>query len=333
MRRTIKYSLVFCVFFIAATGIFVWQFPLHSELEKRIAAQLSAQGLSQVEISIAQVGKQHILFSHIAFAKDKMRVVVEDVNIVATALPIVELLRGHYANVAADWSIGNLEISGIPYPLPSLSGAGKLRADAVSGRLYDATHQYESSFVVTPEIVTLRDLHAPWQGAKVSAQEVRIALGGNQPISIPLHIDNLPLTVLLSMISSDKASGTGWVSGNVELIIFSDGHFDLGGGKFSTASHGIIQLSENALPGAGEQMELARKALSNLHYKDLKLTLSHDHQGKLLIRLNIEGNNPDALEGRPVKLNVNLSGDMLELLQQTLLPMESPASLIEKEHP
>ena len=316
---------------VAAVALFASQFSLHSELEKRIAAQLTLQGLSKVEVSIAQLDKQHILFSRLSFAKDKIRVAAEDINIVATALPIAELLRSNYANVAADWSVKTLTVSGIPYELPPLSGAGKAREGEVSGELHDAKRAHESRFTIMPKEVLLHAIHLPWQGAKVSAQKVRIALGERQPIHIPLRIENLPLTTLLAMISSDKASGTGTVSGKVELIIFPDGRFDVRDGKFAAKKSGLIQLSPDALPGEGAQMDIARTALSNFHYKDLSLMLSPDKQGKPLIRLNLEGNNPNAFNGRTVKLNVNLSGDVLELLQQTVMPMADPTRFIEKE--
>ncbi|MDX2074525.1 MAG: YdbH domain-containing protein [Alphaproteobacteria bacterium] len=315
----------------AAVAIFASQFSLHGELEKRISAALAAQGLSDVKITIAELDERHILFSHISFAKDKIQLAADDVNITATALPVAELLRKNYANLSAEWSVKSLVVSGLPQELPSFSGEGKLRGDEISGTLHDAGRRYESSFIINPVKAVLHNIRLPWEGAVVSAKEVAFSFGEPKPIHIPLRIEKLPLTTLLAMISSDKASGTGTVSGNTELIIFPDGNFSLGNGTFTAGKDGLIQLSPEVLPGDAPQMEIARQALANFHYKDLRLTLSPDKRGKVSIRLNLEGNNPDALGGRPVKLNINLSGDVLELLQQTIMPMADPTRLIEKD--
>jgi len=316
--------------------LYVTNYPLKKEIEDRITAQLTAQGLGSVEVKIGSLTQKAILFSHIGFTKDKIVVAVDDLLITATALPYRELLRSNYTNLTADWAVKSLTVSGIPYELPEMTGSGnyymKNAKPVLTGEMHDEKRTHQSEFIVTPITAVLENTKIRWNGATLLAEEVAISLATPKPIYVPLEIRNLPLTNLLTLISSDKATGTGVVSGKAELIIFPDGTFGVGNGRFGAGKSGVIKLSSDALPGDQPQMDIARKALSNFHYTDLSLTLAPDSRGKASIRLNVEGNNPDEFDGRPVKLNVNFTGDVLELLQQTIMPMADPQKLIEERN-
>ena len=336
MRAKIKFLIALLLLGIGA-AILATQFSLKGEMEKRIVSQLAAQGFSKVEVSIAEIDQQHVVFSHIGFAKDKIEVAVEGLNIAATNLPYRELLQSNYANVRAEWAVKSLSVTGIPYALPPLTGTGnyymKDKKPVVTGELHDEQLTHRAELTVTSTVALLENIRVQWQEALLSAEEVVIALNEKKPIYIPLQMKNLPLSTLLSLVSSDKATGSGVVSGKVDIVVKPDGSFLFDDGKFAAGNTGLIQLSPGMLPGEGAQMDIARTALANFHYKDLSLVLDQDAQRKALIRLNLEGNNPDALNGRAIKLQVNFTGDVLELLQQTILPMANPADLIEKETP
>lgn len=310
------------------------RYPLKAELEMRLVEALTQQGLTHVEVRIGGLTENSVYVSHISFTKENISLAVDDVQVVATSLPYKELLRKNYGNVAADWTIGSLVVSGLPYEFPAFSGSGKATSSQLTGELHDASGQYGAQFDVTFEQAVISKLRMPWQGARVTAPRIVIALGKERKsIHIPLHLEELPLNTVLSMMASGKASGTGLVSGNVELTILPNGGFSLGKGQLGTHAEGVIQLAKDALPGDSQQVEMTRRALSDFHYKDLSIRLSPDNKGKVMIQLNLEGNNPQEFDGRPVKLNVNLTGDVLELLQQTILPLGNPEQLIQGNTP
>jgi len=315
-------------------AVYITNFPLKKKLEDRLISELSGQGFSDVRVSIAALNNKSITFSNISFAKEKLRVDAEWLNITATNMPYQELLRSNYTNLAANWTVKSISVSGIPYELPPITGGGvyymKDKNATIAGEMHDAKRTHQTEFTVTPKTVLLENIKAVWNGAKLSADEVVYNLQEKKPTLIPLKVKDLPLTFLLSALSGDKATGTGMVSGYAEIIVYPDGTFGLGEGMFTTGSQGVIHLSPDALPGDQPQMELARNALANFHYNDLSITLSPDNDGKVMISMSLGGNNPEAFDGKPVKLNVNLSGDVLELLQQTLLPLADPKKYLEK---
>ena len=327
-------ALVFLIVPFAAV-MFITDYPLKTKIETTITALMTAQKLDDVQMSISNLTQQNITFSRIAFRQEDKTIELRDLSVTATALPYTELLQKNYANVAARWTLGSVTVAGLPYPLPPLGGEGvfymKDRKPVITGHLRDAQKTHSGEFTVTSEAVLLEDIRLLWQGASVASQEIVIALGAKRPIHIPLVVKNLPLPTLLALVSSEKATGTGTVSGNIDVVVNPDGTFALGGGQFSTVNEGLIQISADALPGDQQQMQAARAALSNFHYKELKVTTSSTDRGKASIRLNLEGNNPEAFDGRPIKLNVNLTGDLLELLQQTIMPLADPSKLMEKD--
>ncbi len=319
-----------------AAMYYATQLPLKAKIAEGVAGILAEKGLTDVEVELQSIGKQHIAFSRIYAAKEKMDISLTDVLIHATNLPYAELVRGDLSRVAAEWSVAEVLVSGIPYALPPLAGKGnfvmKDGNPEVTGAFADASGKYGARFTARANELILEDVMLEWQQAKVSSKKIIIPLAGDVPIRLPLAVQNLPLATLLSMLSG-KASGTGNVSGNIEIILYPDGRFSIGGGRFGTQQNGLIQLSPEALPGDQPQIKIAREALSNFHYTELSLTTSTAKDGRPIIRLTLEGNNPEALNGRPVKLNVNLSGDVLEMLQQSLLPLADPRKYLEKDTP
>ena len=77
---------------------------------------------------------------------------------------------------------------------------------------------------------------------------------------------------------------------------------------------------------------MARELLQNFHYTKLKIALSSkddkDKKNKTVLSLALEGNNPTALNGRKVNLNINITGDVLPLLQQSILPFNDLKQLM-----
>lgn len=264
--------------------------------------------------------------SDIRFAWEKA-----DISAQSLDVQVKELKNADYANASGIWTLKGLNVAGLEYEIPPLSGSGSLTTRSLDGALSDGAGTTRAHFALTPERARIEQLALLWKGARVSTSKVDIALGVKKPVHIPLAIQNLDMNTLLSMISPDKAKGTGTVSGNVELVLLPDGGFSLGKGMFGTHQEGVIQLAPDALPGDSPQVDMTRRALSNFHYKDLSITLSPDKDGKVSIVLKLEGNNPQEFDGRPVKLNVNLTGDVLELLQQTILPIGDPRKLIKEQ--
>ena len=65
------------------------------------------------------------------------------------------------------------------------------------------------------------------------------------------------------------------------------------------------------------RMDTLRKTLSNFHFTQITMDMSGPFSGKMTTRLKAEGKSP-AFGDRPVKLNLNLDGDLGRVITQTL---------------
>jgi hypothetical protein len=159
-------------------------------------------------------------------------------------------------------------------------------------------------------------------------RNVSIALDEAKPIRLNLEIRDVSVDALLQMATSNKATGTGTVSGTIPVSIAPDGAIRFLQGSLRAKEAGTIIMTPDAIPGDNQQITLVRDILKNLHYKVLSVGVNSSTNNKQAILLHVEGNNPDVYEGRPVKLNVQLNGDVLNLIQQSVMPFTNPKQLL-----
>ena len=151
-------------------------------------------------------------------------------------------------------------------------------------------------------------------------------------IHLTLHMQDASLSGLLQGATGGRATATGLVSGNVPLTLTGEGTLVVGQGHLTAYQGGVITLSPDAIPGDNAQVALVRDIMKSFHYSTLLVSVGSDKDKKLSILLSLGGNNPDVYNGQEVKLNVQLSGDLLDLLQQSILPLADPKQLLKDEH-
>ncbi|NBX03841.1 MAG: hypothetical protein EBR02_07280 [Alphaproteobacteria bacterium] len=169
----------------------------------------------------------------------------------------------------------------------------------------------------------------PFHGGMLSVHQVPLPTSKEEPVKAKLEVHRVPLGSLLAALTGNKASATGVVSGVLPVTISPDGSIRLQKGLLGAEGQGKIRMLPEAIPGDNEQVAVVRQIMKNLNYSVLKVAMDTDDKGKLSVKLSIVGSNPDMYEGRTVNLNVNLSGDVLELIQQSLLTID-PQKLIEQ---
>jgi len=152
------------------------------------------------------------------------------------------------------------------------------------------------------------------------------------PVNLIVHLEKAQLNDILRGLTSNRASATGLVSGVVPVRLETDGHFVIGKSKLQAERAGTIILAPDAIPGDNEQVTLVREIMKNLHYSQFSMALETEKDKQLSILLSLSGNNPDVYNGREVRLNVHLSGDLLDLLQQSIMPIADPKQLLKDEH-
>jgi len=238
-----------------------------------------------------------------------------------------------------EWQIKGITSKGMETPIPAMEGKGSLvaQADHISllGEVKSADNSYKANFNMeyalnAPEksLFTLVDAAMPWNSGTLSVQDVKVPLSGKHATEVNLKVQHASIDALMQMLTGKRATATGVVSGMVPVTIGADGSITFHEGSLKAEQPGTIIMAPDAIPGDNEQITVVRDVLKNLHYTNLSIAVNSDKGNKLSVLLILEGNNPDVYEGRPVKLNVHLTGDMLSLMQQSVMPFMNPQQLL-----
>ncbi len=238
------------------------------------------------------------------------------------------------------WRLDKLSIKKIEWPLPDFSGAGTLVAFAdhavISGKLQSADKTHGLSFAYqlgwdnsAPRLL-ISEAFLPWNGGVISTHNINVPLSGKQPIKLVLQVQRIPIGQLMQDLTGKKATATGVVSGTLPLTIMPDGSVRIEQGRLQADAPGIISLQPEAIPGDQQQVALVRDILKNLHYKLLSIELQNEKDNKMTVKLALEGQNPDIEAGRPVKLNVQLTGDVLDFIQNSVMTITDPKKLLKQ---
>jgi hypothetical protein len=225
--------------------------------------------------------------------------------------------------------------------LPKLAGSGSLALArekiTAEGHFANSAKTHTADFTATylPQqkngsLLTITQAHMPWGGGMVGAKNARIPLAGAQAVNLTLNVEKVDVQALLQALTSAGTTATGAVSGTVPITLAADGALSIGKGDLRAIAPGIITLAPETIPGDNAQVAIVREALKNLHYSLLSLTLSTDANHMLAAELMVDGSNPEFERGRPIKLKVHLSGDLLNLISQNVKLMTDPQNFIQQ---
>ena len=143
--------------------------------------------------------------------------------------------------------------------------------------------------------------------------------------SLTLLLQDIDLAQLLASLQYPDISGTGKLNGSLPIAISTTG-IDLQDGELTGTQPGVLRY----LGKAADPNNLAFQALRNLAYHGLKAKLSYRPNGDYQLGLRLEGHNPEVLSGHPLAFNLNISGQLPELLQKGLLSGNFERAVIEQ---
>ncbi len=237
------------------------------------------------------------------------------------------------------WALESLDL-GEAMPVPVVKGNGTLtnvgNSVEIDGVLTSADKRYNTSFTTLIDIkaseknaLILRSASFPFKEGFISAKDTRIPFDRKKNITVNLDVKRVSLNDLMQTLTGQRVTATGTVSGRLPLILKPDGSYTLGKGTLKADTSGLIQMPPEAIPGDNEKTQLVREILENLHYSVFSAAVDTSKEG-LIVRLSLEGNNPDVYNGRIVKLNVNLTGDVLDFMQQNAMFFTNPEKLLEQ---
>ena len=239
------------------------------------------------------------------------------------------------------WQIKDFKITGGDSNVPPMNGNGTLSAQSdhvvIQGQFESADQSAKMAFHINYLLnapakseLTVVDAVLPWQGGAVSAQQVKLPFGEHRALDINLKIQRVSADALLQELTGKRATATGAISGELPMTINEDGTIVLHQGNLQAEAPGTITMSPEAIPGDNEQVAFVREVLKNFHYNHLSIQADSDKNNKLSVLMTLDGSNPDVLSGRPAKINVHLTGDMLSFIQQNLLLLSDPQKFLER---
>ncbi len=337
MKKKLKYSLtglIIALVVLPTLGILLWQYlPYHSAAATQIKGQLASRGLHVDSLEVVTLSGDYAELANIRL-EGGLTVKEMAVNFSVREQALTRVLAKGVAltlyRQGDAWKIGGLENL-------EKGEAGKLPEIMVEGVTVNVKGvQKEDIILKVPhaetkgDVLVLRSVATGWGGGQISTGEVQVPVALDKPIRVALRFSAVNLGQLLDEAAQGKVKGTGRVSGTLPVVWHPGGKIDLSGGMAKALEAGTLAISPEAIPAGNEgTMAQVRAALANFQYRTLDMKF--DSEGdKTIIRLTVEGNSPDAFDGRPVRLNVNLSGDIIPLLQQTVLPIADPRQFLKE---
>lgn len=175
--------------------------------------------------------------------------------------------------------------------------------------------------------VTLRDASMRWGGGEFRIREMALPTKEGQPIRFALEAEGIGVEPLLALLLKGKVQATGAVGGAIPILL-KDGAVTVAESVLAAPGDGVIRVDATALP-ASENLAALRDVLTDFRYTRFEIGVGSRPDGGLNMRLRVEGRNPQVYGGRQVNLNVNLGGDVLNVVQQSLMPINDPKQLLE----
>lgn len=300
------------------------------------ATPLSLEHLS-VHYSLVDLWRgrlHHAVFSGVTFRTNGIAVATGEVNFTTLPADQQDVWK-------IQWNVNHITFEGMPVVLPvtQANGTAQMQADnlTVQGAWNSADKTVSAEFGLHYPLnkpkeakLAVDTLTMPWNKGTLGLRKATIPFSG-EPFILTLMLKSISVDALLQPLTGERAKATGVVSGTLPLYVAS-GHTPVPkGGVLTSDAPGTLVMSPEAIPGDNTQVAMLRDVLKDFHYKLLSLSLDSDAKHALSVVLALEGNNPAMYEGRPVKLNVHLSGDVLDFITQNMAT-QNTAELLKKAH-
>lgn len=132
-----------------------------------------------------------------------------------------------------------------------------------------------------------------------------------------LSFEDLSLKTLFEEWAAGRVSGNGSLSGSIPVTLGADGPLISEGGLVAQDT-GFIKVhwgdTRESLIRQGNEVALMVQALDDFQYDQLKVGVRRSSAEDLTLQVLLEGANPEVLEGHPFRINVNLSGNLEDVL-------------------
>ncbi len=182
------------------------------------------------------------------------------------------------------------------------------------------------------QTLAVEQLRWSFAGGTVRARPFRVG-SATSDIRVDLSAADLDLAQLFALTRLDGLSGEGRVHGTLPVKI-TGGIAVIAGGTLETDRPGWLRYRPaeppSALEAGGASVGLLLQALENFRYEALKITLDGRTDAAMDIGLHVRGANPELYGGYPIEFNLNLEGELANILRSGLATYQIPERIREQ---
>ncbi len=157
---------------------------------------------------------------------------------------------------------------------------------------------------------------AGFAGGRIAVRDAVIDSAKSEN-GLVIEFERVELGILMKLINVAGVSGQGALSGKVPILV-KDGKVTIRDAVLEAREPGALAIRSEqaraALGAGGAQVALLLDVLEDFRYKRLRLAIDKPLGGETAVTLNTEGANPKVQDGRKVVLNINLSGNLDNIL-------------------
>jgi hypothetical protein len=153
---------------------------------------------------------------------------------------------------------------------------------------------------------------------------------GAEERSLILTVEDLDLAALFALVPLEGLSGQGTLSGEIPVAVRGDSVEIQGAFLSASEEGGWIRYRPGpsaaglaATPG----MDVALRALRDLAYEKLEIRVDGDALGPVVATASLRGSNPELEAGRPVEFNLNVEGELGDLVGAGLASYQIPEEI------
>lgn len=170
--------------------------------------------------------------------------------------------------------------------------------------------------------VDLKKFHAGLLGGKVKLTPFIFDMQGDNNAFV-VQLEQLGLNEIMALEKQQGLAGTGILDGEIPIAYSSKGLLVKQGHLTARPPGGVIRFTPDervaAMAQSNTSVEMVVKVLKNFEYQVLNMKSDYQRGGDLLLRIQLQGKNPDWQNGLPVRLNLNLQENIPALLRSLQL--------------
>jgi len=171
-------------------------------------------------------------------------------------------------------------------------------------------------------VISIADLSMSLLGGDVEGKSIEIDLNREEnPFTV--EISNIDVEALLKLEQKQGLYGTGVIDGTLPLVLTRSGLFMRNGKIGARQPGGKLRYTADervkAMAASNKGVELLVKAMEDFNYNTLNAQLNYQPDGRLKMKVELKGHNPELEDGRPVHLNVDVEDNILALMRSLRL--------------